>query len=200
MKRVLNYEREAVVTAPPVLRPTAVPAEPVAFVTTVRPEQNRVDIGADIVPLMHHDDPQQMHRFYLAIREPLTDEASHFGVGLAELAPVGLLSNLARDPVAVLKEHALEDGHLGRHSAGRLEGVVTKHSLGVEAADAELLAFQARDPVLAGRAVARDREVDDAVFFAPGAGRFGHDELAAEEPLDAIHATEPVDDRFDATK
>ena len=83
----------------------------------------------------------------------------------------GLGADLLRDPVVVLEEPALEDGDFGRHAVGRLEVRRTEHLLGV-VAHAEALALESGDPVLAGRAVAGDREVDDAVFLVPRMGLF----------------------------
>lgn len=119
---------------------------------------------------MHGKDPDQPHGFDLLVRELQTDEAGQFGFRLAELALVGLGADLLRDPNVVLEEHALENGDFGRHAARRLEVRRTEHLLGV-VSDAETVAFQTLDPVLAGRAVARDREVDDVVFLAPRTDR-----------------------------
>jgi len=155
-------EREPAVTMPPVVRPDVVRVEPATSVVTVRAQQVRIAVGV-VDGFVHGNDVPQPHRFDLLVRELLTDEAGQFGVRLRELALGGLGANLLRAPVAFLEEHALENGDFGRHAVGRFEVRRTEHLLGV-VSDAET---QTLDPVLAGRAVGSDAEVDDAVFFAP---------------------------------
>ena len=169
-------EREPVATIPPVVRPAAARVEPATNAVTVRVEQERIAVGI-VDGFMHGNDVPQTHHFDLLVREFLTDEASQFGFRHAELALVGLGANLLRDPVVVLEEHALENGDFGRHAARRLEVRRTEHLLGV-VSDAETVTFQTLDPVLAGRAVGGDREVDDAVFLAPRTEGCGNQEFA----------------------
>ena len=185
-------KREPVVTIPPVVRPVVVRAEPATTVVTARAQQARTAAGV-VDGLVHGNDVPQTHRFDLLVRELLTDEAGQFGVRLRKLALVGLGANLLRDPVVVLEEHALENGDFGRHAIGRLEVRRTEHLFGV-VSDTETVAFQTLDPVLAGRAVAGDREVDDAIFLAPRTGRFGNREFVAEKTERHVVATEFLDD------
>ena len=144
-------EREPVDTIPPVERLPAERVEPATIVGTVRAQQERIAVGV-VDGFVHGNDVPQTHLLDLLVRELLTDEAGQFGVRLRELALVGLGADLLRDPVVVLEEHALENGDFGRHAVGRLEVRRTEHLLGV-VSDAETVAFQTLDPVLAGRAV-----------------------------------------------
>ncbi len=185
-------EREPAVTTPPDVRPAVARAEPATIAATARAQQARTAAGV-VNGFVHGNDVPQTHGFDLLVRELLTDEASQFGVRLRELALVGLGANLLRDPVVVLEEHALENGDFGRHAARRFEVRRTEHLLGV-VSDAETVAFQTLDPVLAGRAVAGDREVDDAIFLAPRTGRFGNREFVAEKTERHVVATEFLDD------
>ncbi len=165
-------EREPEATNPPAVRPAVVRAEPATIVATVRAQQARNAVGV-VDGFVHGNDVPQTHCFDLLVRELLTDEAGQLGVRLGQLALVGLGANLLRDPVVVLEEHALEKGDFGRHAVGRLEVRRTEHLFGI-VSDAETVAFQTLDPVLAGRAVGGDREVDDTVFLAPRTSRFGN--------------------------
>jgi len=185
-------EREPAVTTPPAVRPIAARAEPATNAVTARAQQDRTAVGV-VDGFVHGNDPDQPHGFDLLVRELLTDEAGQFGVRLRELALVGFGANLLRDPVVVLEEHALENGDFGRHAARRLEVRRAKHLLGV-VSDAETVALQTLDPVFAGRAIAGDREVDDAVFLAPRTGRFGNREFVAEKTKRHVVATELLDD------
>ena len=185
-------EREPVVTIPPVVRPVVARIEPATTAVTVRAEQARIADGV-IDRFVHGDNPDQTHRFDLLVRELLTDEAGQFGVRLRELALVGIGTDLLRDPVVVLEEHALENRDFGRHAVGRLEIRRTEHLLGV-VSDAETVAFQTLDPVLADRAIGGDAEVDDAVFLTPRTGRFGNREFVAEKTERHVVATEFLDD------
>ena len=187
-----HVKREPVVTIPPAARPDAARAEPATNVVTVRVQQERIAVGV-VDGFVHGNDVPQTHGFDLLVRELLTNEAGQFGVRLAELALVGLGANLLRDPALVLEKHALQNGDFGRHAGGRLEGRRSERLLGV-ASDAETVAFQTLDPVLAGRAVAGDREVDDSVFLAPRTGRFGNREFVAEKTERHVVATELLDD------
>jgi hypothetical protein len=185
-------KREPTVTIPPVVRPVAARAEPATIAVTDRAQQARIAAGV-VDRFVHGNDPDQTHRFDFLVRELLTDEAGQFGVRLRELALVGLGANLLRDPVVVLEVHALENRDFGRHAARRLEIRRTEHLLGV-VSDAETVAFQTLDPVLAGRAVGGDAEVDNAVFLAPRTGRFGNREFVAEKTERHVVATELLDD------
>ena len=177
---------------PPAVRPAEVRMKPATTVVTIRVQQARIAVGV-VDWFVHGNDPDQTHRLDLLVRELLTDEAGQFGVRLRELALVGLGANLLRDPVVVLEEHALEDRDFGRHAARRLEIRRTEHLLGV-VSDAETVAFQTLDPVLAGRAIAGDREVDDAVFLTPQTDRFGNREFVAEKTERHVVTTELLDD------
>lgn len=152
----------------------------------------RIAVGV-VDGFVHRNDAPQTHDFDFLIRELLTDKAGQFGVRLGQLALVGLGADLLRDPVVVLEEHAFENGDFGRHAARRFEIRRTEHLLGV-VSDTETVAFQTLDPVLAGRAVARDREVDDTVFLAPRTGRFGNREFVAQKTERHLMATEFLDD------
>ena len=168
-------KREPVVTIPPVVRPVVVRVEPATIVVTVRVQQDRT---AD--RLVHGNDTDQPYGFDLLVREVFPDETGYFRVRRGQLALVGLGANLLRDPVVVLEEHALENGDFGRHVVGRLEVRRTEHLLGV-VSDAETVAFQTLDPVLAGRTVGRDAEVDDTVFLTPRTDRFGNREFVTHD-------------------
>ena len=188
-----SNEREPVGTSPPAARPAVARAEPATIAATARAQQARIAVGV-VDEFVHGNDVPQTHLLDLLVRELLTDEADQFGVRLRKLALVGLGANLLRDPVeVVLEEHALENGDFGRHAVGRLEVRRTEHLLGV-VSDAETVAFQTLDPFLADRAVAGDREVDDAVFLPPRTGRFGNREFVAEKTERHVVATEFLDD------
>ncbi len=163
-----NSESEPVLAAPPAVRIVPAGGQPATSAATVRAEEARAAVRiAD--RLVHGNDTDQTHGLDLLIRELLADKAGHLRFRLAELALLGLRANLPRDPVVVLEERAFQDGHFGRHTTRRPEVRRTEQLLGVF--NAETLRFQTLDPVLAGRSVARDREVDDAVFLAPRTGR-----------------------------
>lgn len=185
-------EREPDVTTPPVARPAVVRAEPATTAATVRAQQVRTAAGV-VDGFVKGNDVPQTHLLDFLVRELLTDEAGQFGVRLGQLALIGLGTDLLRGPVVVLEEHALENGDFGRHATRRLEVQRTEHLLGV-VTHAQALAFEPGDPVLAGRAVRGDREVDDAVLLAPRTGRFGNREFAAEKTERHVVATEFLDD------
>ena len=161
-------EREPAATIPPAARPVVVRVEPAPTAVTARAQQARIAAGV-VDRFVHGNDPDQTHGFDLPVRELLTDETRQFCVRLREIALVGLGADLLRDPVVVLEEHPLEDGDFGRYAVGRLEIRRTEHLFGV-VSDAETVTFQTLDPVLAGRAIAGDAEVDDAVFLTPRTG------------------------------
>lgn len=186
-------EREPVVTIPPVARTDAAHVEqPATIVTAARAQEVRG--GNEIREgFVHDDDPQEAHRFQLLVRELFADEAGDFGVQLHELPSVGLGADLPGDAVVVTEEHALQDRDLGRHAIGWFEVRRAKQLLGIVANSIATL-LQAGDPLFTGRAVARDREVNDAVLLAPGASRFGNRQLAAEKLLRALFSAELVDD------
>ena len=135
---------------------------------------------------MHGDDPPQAHGLDVLVGELLPDEAGYLGVGLLPLALVGLGPDLAGDPVVVREELPLEHGDLGGDTRGGLEVRRSEDLLGV--VEPEAPALETGDPGLAGGPVARDREVDDAVLLAPGAGGFGDHHLAnvGEFPENAL--------------
>ena len=187
-------EREPAVTTPPVVRPVVVRAEPATIAVTARAQQALTAVGV-VDRLVHGNDPDQPHGFDLLVCELQTDEAGQFRIRLRKLALVGLGANLLRGPALVLEEHALENSDFGRHAVGRLEVRRTEHLLGV-VTHTEAFALEPDDPVLAGRAVAGDREVDDAVFLAPRMGRFGNREFVAEETPCSFHTAELVENRF----
>ena len=188
-------EREPAVMIPPAVRPAVVRAEPATNAVTVHVQQDRI-AGGVVDGFAHDNDTDQTHLLDLLIRELLADEAGQFGVRLGELALVGLGVDILRDPVLVLEGHALENRDFGRHAARRLEVRRTEHLLGV-LAHAEFFAFESGDPVLAGRTVASDREVDDAVFLVPRASRFGNREFVAEKTISRFFTSELVHNRFE---
>ncbi len=183
-------EREPVATRPPDARPAVVCAEPATSAVTARAQQARIAFGV-VDGLVHGNDRPQTHCFDLLVRELLADEACEFGVGLYELAYECIHPNAPRGPIVVLKEHTLENGHLGGHAAGRREVWALEHPLGVVI---HPKALESGDPLLAGRAVRSDGEVDDAVFLAPRVGWFAHHNLAAEKTERHVVATELLDD------
>lgn len=185
-------KREPVDMTKPAARPAVARVEPATNAAKARAKQVRIAVGV-VDGFVHGNDVPQTHRFDLLIRELLTDEAGQFGVRLGQLALVSLGADLLRDPVVVLEEHALENGDFGRHAARRLEVRRTEHLLGI-VSDAETVAFQTLDPVLAGRAVGGDAEVDDAVFLTPRTSRFGNREFVAEKTERHVVATEFLDD------
>ena len=153
---------------PPAARPVPVRVQPATLVVAARTEQERNATG--IFNGVHNNDPPKAHPFDFFVRELLTDETGQLGVGLRELAIVGLGANLLRGPIVASKEHhALENGDFGRYAAGRLEVRRAEEYLGV-VTHTEALVFQTIDPFLTGYAVGSDREVDDTSFFPPGGG------------------------------
>jgi len=177
-------ERKPEATSPPVGRPAAVRVQPTTTDATVRAEEVRSAIRI-LDGFVHCNDPPKTHGLNLLVRELLTDQAGDFGVGLGQVAAVGLGTNLLRGAVVVLEEHALENGDFGGHAGSRLEVRRAEHALGV-VAQTETLLFQTPDPFLAGRAVRSDAEVDYPILFPPGASRFGNRQLAAEEPFGSV--------------
>jgi len=169
-------EREPVVTIPPpVGGPVVARAEPATTAVMACAQQARIAADEVVDRFVHCDDPPPTHGFELLVRELLADEAGQFGVWLRELALVGLGANLLRGPVVVLEEHTLENGDFGRHAARRLEVRRMECPLGAYS-DENIFALEPGVPTLAGRAVAGDAEVDDAVFLAPRTDRFcAHD-------------------------
>jgi len=191
-------EREPAVTIPPEARPADPRAEPATTVVTARDQQVRIAVGV-VDGFVHYDDPPDTHGFDLLVRELLANETGQLDVRLGQLALVGFGTDLLRDPVVVLEEHALENGDFGRHATRRLEVRRTKYLIGV-VADAETVAFQTLDPVLASRAVGCDAEVDDAVFLAPRTDRFGNRKFVAEKTERHVVATELLDDGIQLTR
>ncbi len=162
---VRHSEREPVATKPPAVRSVAVRVEPATIAETAREQQARIAVGV-VDRFVHGNDPDQTHSFDLLIRELLTDEAGQFCVRLRESALVGLGADLLGDPVVVLEEHTLENGDFSRDTVRRLEVRASEHLFGM-VSDAETVVLQTLDPVLAGRAVGGDAEIDDVVFLAP---------------------------------
>lgn len=160
-----NDEREPALTQPPDVRLDAARAQPATTAVPVRVEQDRTAVGI-LDRFVHGDDPDQAHRLDVLVREVLADEAGDLGVGLRQLALVGLGTNLFRDPIVVLEEHALEDGDLGGDTGGRLEIRRAKRAFGA-GAQTEALALEPLDPLETSCAVGSDAEVDDAVLFTP---------------------------------
>lgn len=70
---------------------------------------------------MHNDDPDQAHGFDVLVREVLADETGNLGVGLRQLALVGLGTNYRCDPIADPEEPTLEDRDLTHDTGGWLE-------------------------------------------------------------------------------
>ncbi len=164
-----NDERETDPTTPPAVRPAVARVQPATIVAPGRAEQARNASGI-FDGFVHSNDPPETHRFDLLVREVLADEAGNLSVGLRQLAFVGLGTNLLRDPIVVLEEHALEDGDLGGDTGGRPEVRRTKHALGV-IPDPEAFALEPFDPLGTGRAVGRNAEMaieslDDGVRLA----------------------------------
>lgn len=163
--RLRHSECEPVVTAPSEARPVVERAEPATAAATARVEQVRTVVGV-VDGLVHGNDVPQTHLLDLLVRELETYEVGQFGFRFAELALVCFFVDLLRDPVAVLEEHALENRDFGCHATRRLEVRRTEYLPGV-VSDAEAFALETLDPVFASRAIAGDREVDDAIFFSP---------------------------------
>ncbi len=188
-----NGEREPAATVPPAARLAVARAQPATTIVTVRVEQGRSATGI-LDGFVHGNDPPKTHRLDLLVRKHFTDKAGDFGVRGFELALGRECTNLLGDPIVIiLEEHALEDGDFGRHARGRLEVLGPEHALGV-ISDAEAFLLEARDPFLAGRSIALDREVDDTVLLAPGTLEFGNRGFATEELQRSIMATEFLDD------
>jgi hypothetical protein len=179
---------------PPAARLVAERAQPATTADPVGVEQARTAEGI-LDRFVHSNDPDQVHGFNVFVREVFPDEAGHFGVRCGQLALVGLGTNLLRDPIVVLEEHALEDGDLGGDTGGRLEIRRAEHAFSV-VAQTEALVLETLDPLGTSRAVGCNAEVDDAVLFTPVASRFRNRELSlALEELDcAVMATEFLDD------
>ena len=188
--KILPNEREPVVTTPLVERPAATRVEPATIAATVRAEQVRIAVEV-VDGFVHRNDIPQTHGFNFLVREKFADETGQFGVRLRELPLVGLGADFLRD--TVLKERAHENSDFGQDAVCRLEVRGTEHLLGT-VTHAEAFALEPGDPVLAGRAVGGDAEVDDAVFLAPRAGRFGNREFVAEKTERHVVATELLDD------
>ena len=151
---------------PPAARSDVGRAEPATTDVTARVQQARIAVGI-AHGFVHGNDVPQPHRFDLIIPELLTDEAGQFGVRGHELAFFSLVANLRRVQVLVTEETARKNDCFGRHATRRLEVRGTEHLLGI-VTHTEAFALEPGDPVLAGRAIALDRKVDDAVFLAPG--------------------------------
>jgi len=117
-----HNKREAIIATPPAAGAGAVRAEPPAVTEPVRAEQARNTVGI-LDGLVHGDDPPQTHGFQLIVAKLFTDETGDFCVRRGETALVGFGTDLLRDPIAVLEEHALEDGDLVGHAVGRREVV-----------------------------------------------------------------------------
>ena len=150
---------------PPAARPAVVRVEPATNGVTARVQQARTAAG-NVDGFVHGNDVPQTHLLDFLIRELLTDEAGELGVRLLKLPLVGLGADFLRDAVGVKEELALQNGDFGRHAARRLEIWRTEHLLGV-VTHAEAFALESGNPVLAGRSVGGDAEVDDAVNLLP---------------------------------
>lgn len=193
-----NDEREPALAAPPAVGIAAVCAEPPAVSDPVRAKQARTTAGI-LDGFVHGDDPPETHGFQFFIDELLTDEAGDFGVWCGETTSFDFSTDLLRDPIVVLEEHALEDDDLVGHAVGRLEVVRAKQLLGI-VAQAEVLAFQTLDPPLAGCTIAGNRKVDNTVLFAPCTFRSGDCNFSAKETLNAVHSAELVHDCLNLPK
>ncbi len=191
-----NDEREPVLTEPPEVGVAVVRVEPPAVIEPVRAEQEQITVGI-LDGFVHGNDPPEAHGFQFLVAELLTDETGDFSVWCGETTAFCFGTNLLGDPVAVLEEHALEDGDLVGHAVGRCEVVRAKQLLGI-VAHAEALALQTSDPPLTTLVIRGDREVDDAVLFAPSALGFGDCDFSANETIDTFLTTEDVPNRLNA--
>ena len=79
---------------------------------------------------------------------------------------ISIRSDITREPVFILKNTRQKNGDFGHHTFGWNEVRRTEHLLGI-VPNIITVAFQTLDPVLAGRAITLDREVNNAIFFAP---------------------------------
>ena len=183
---------------PPVVRPVAVRVQPATTTATVHAKQARTANGT-LDGFMHGNDPPETHLLDLLVGKLLTDETGDFGVRGFEHTGGRECANLLGGSIVVLEEHALEDGNLGHDATSRLEVFGPEHALGI-VPDPEAFLLEACDPFLAGRAVTRDREVDDTILLAPGTLGFDHDGFTTEKPVHPLFTSKLVPDRFNATQ
>lgn len=174
-------ESEPALTMPSAVRKAVVRVQPATAAVPIRAEQARITVRI-LDWFMHGDDPDQAHRFDVLVREVFPNKTGPFRVRRGQPALVGLSTNLLRDPIAILEEHALEDSNLGGDTGGRLEVRRAKHAFGVTA-QTEAIAPEPINPLRTGRAIGSDAEVDDAVLFAPLASRFRNRDLTTKKPI-----------------
>src|SRR3989344_2714998 len=191
-RRLRDGEREAILAIPPAVRPVVDRVQPTTIVVAIRAEKTRIATGV-LDRLMHDDEPNQAHDFDLLVRKLLADEAGNLGVGLLPLALARFRPDLAGDPVVVREERALQDGDLGGHARGGLEGARGEHALGV-LVEAEDLAQQKSDREGPCGPVGGDGEVDDPFGFTPGAGWNREGQFATKESLCGGFAAHLVDE------
>lgn len=189
-----DNEHEAALTIPPIVGVVEVRVEPPTTAEAERVEKERTAVRI-FDGFVHYHDPNQAHGFDVFIREVLANETGDLGVRCRELPLCRHFADVLGVAVIVLEEHALEDSDLVRHTLGRLEVWTAEHALGV-VRQTETLLLKTLDPVLTGRAVRGDREVDDTIFLAPRTGRFGNHQLTRQKALHAVHSTEFVHEGF----
>lgn len=122
---------------------------------------------------VHDSDLFETHRLDLFIRECFTDHAGDFGVRGLEPVLGREDAGLFGERSSTIEECAPEDSNLGRYARRRVEILGTEHALGM-ASDPKAFLLETFDPLLARGAVARDREVDDAVLLPPMVTRLLH--------------------------
>ncbi len=169
--------------------------QPATLVVTARVEQARIAIGV-LDGLVHRDDTPETHVFNLLVGEHDTDETGDFGVG-SDVLPLGCFrTDVSCDAFVIREERALHDDDLGYDTLGRLEVGRQEDLLGV-AADVVTVVFQAFDPAGTRGAVGRDREADDAIFFAPRTDDFGKRQFVTQKATSTFHSAELVENRLD---
>lgn len=169
-------EGEPTPTKPVVVRIAAVRVEPTTATATTRREEARIAIRND--EFVHGDDPPKPHRLELLVGEHLTDQAGDFRVRGREFHLSRLITDLLRDATAIAEKQTLQNRNLVSHASRRLEVIGQQNLLGISRFDPIALRFKTLDPLLAGRAVGGDGEVDDPINLAPTFGGFGNLPLA----------------------
>ncbi len=163
-------ERETAATTPPAVGPAVARAEPLPVATTVRGKQDRIAIRV-VDGLVHDNNPHQAHCLNLRVRELLTDKAGDLGIrigkfpALHEGAGVGVRADGAGDASVVVPQHSLQNSDV-RHDAIRRFEVRRKKDVLRPLRQPEALLFETGDPLLSGRAVRGDTEIDHHVLLA----------------------------------
>ena len=188
-------EGKTTITTPPIVRSVEVRVQVTTVIVTIGTEEIRTTVRI-VDGVAHCNNPPETHLLDFLVREFLADEAGNFRVRLFELPLFSFSPNVPDQTIVVTEEHTLEDSNFSGDALGRFEVLVTENAFGVTP-HVVLLAFKAGDPFFASRAIAGDREVDNAVLFTLFCA-LSDICFPTEQPIDTFISTVFVPDRLNA--